>query len=163
MKAFPLIAGFVLVTSPALAQAPTSNQAPEAGHVIIASPDKVTWGPGPAALPTGASLAVLEGDPGKAGPFTMRLRVPDGYRIPPHFHPVVEHVTVINGTFMVGLGEKFDASKLTKLPAGTFAALDPGMRHFAQAEGETVLQLHGVGPWGLTYVNPKDDPRSKGK
>ena len=132
-----------------------------ASHVIVAPPDQIAWGPAPASLPPGAKAAVLEGNPGEAGPFTMRVLVPDRYRIPPHFHPVTEHVTVLKGTFKVGMGEKFDASAMTPLPTGTFAALEPGTRHFAEAEGETILQLHGVGPWGLTYVNPADDPRKQ--
>jgi quercetin dioxygenase-like cupin family protein len=89
--------------------------------------------------------------------------MPDGYRIPPHFHPVVEHVTVVEGTFKVGMGEVFDAAKATALPPGTFAALAPGVRHFAFADGRTVIQLHGTGPWRLTYVNPADDPRNKSR
>jgi quercetin dioxygenase-like cupin family protein len=91
----------------------------------------------------------------------MRALFPSGYRIPPHYHPVAEHVTVLKGTFKVGMGEKYDASAMTRLPTGTFAALQPGTRHFAEAEGETIVQLHGVGPWGLTYVNPADDPRKR--
>jgi quercetin dioxygenase-like cupin family protein len=104
---------------------------------------------------------VLEGDPGKAGPFTMRVLLPNRYRIPPHYHPVTEHVTVVKGAFKVGMGDKFDASAMTSLPAGTFAALEPGTRHFAESQGETILQLHGVGPWGITYVNQADDPRQR--
>lgn len=146
--AFPALA--------ALAQTPTGG-----GHLTIARPEKIAWGPAPALLPAGAQLAVLEGDPGQPGPFTMRLRVPDGYRIPPHYHPVVEHVTVVQGTFQVGLGERFDPGALTDLPAGTFAALAPGMRHFARAKAPTVIQPHGTGPWSLTYVNPADDPRGR--
>lgn len=137
--------------------------AAEKPHAIIAVPSSITWGPAPAVLPPGARLAVVEGDPAKAGAFTMRLSLPGGYRIPPHFHPVDEHVTVITGTFFVGMGETFDASKATELPTGTFAALAPGVRHFAFTKAETVIQLHGVGPWGLTYVNPADDPRHKAK
>jgi mannose-6-phosphate isomerase-like protein (cupin superfamily) len=134
--------------------APTSAT----GHAIVVPPDKVTWGPAPAVLPAGAKLAVLEGNPFETGPFTMRLLVPDHYRLPPHHHPFVEHVTVVKGTFRVGMGEKYDASALIDLPTGTFAALEPGTRHFAEAKGETILQLHGIGPWSLVYVNPADDP-----
>jgi quercetin dioxygenase-like cupin family protein len=136
---------------------------PSAGseHAIIVQPDQVSYAPAPAALPAGAEVALLEGKPAEPGPFTMRLRIPDGYRIPPHSHPGIEHVTVLEGTFKVGMGDKFDASALKELPAGTFAALAPGTRHFAQARGKTVLQLHGVGPWKLVYVNPADDPRNK--
>ncbi len=141
----------------------TPAGAAEKPHAIVATPDAIKWAPAPASLPAGAKLAVLEGDPSKAGPFTMRLAMPAGYRIPPHFHPVTEHVTVIEGTFYVGMGETFDAAKANALPTGTFAALEPGVRHFALTKGAAIIQLHGVGPWGLTYVNPADDPRTKTK
>jgi hypothetical protein len=134
------------------------NPQAAATHAIVVPPSQITWGPAPAVLPAGAKLAVLEGNPSEAGPFTMRLLVPDRYRIPPHYHPIVEHVTVVTGTFKVGMGETYDASALVPLPAGTFAALEPGTRHFAEAQGETILQLHGIGPWSLIYVNPADDP-----
>jgi quercetin dioxygenase-like cupin family protein len=126
----------------------------------VTTPEHLSWGPAPAILPAGARLAVLEGDPSKAGPFTMRLAMPTGYRIPPHFHQVDEHVTVISGAFQVGMGEVFDEGKLTTLPPGTFGLIPPGMRHFARADKATVVQLHGVGPWGLTYVNSADQPNS---
>ena len=145
--------------------AATAQDSARAGqsHAIIALPDKISWAPAPPILPGGAQLAVVEGDPSKAAAFTMRLRMPDGYRIPAHFHPVTEHVTVLQGTFRVGMGDKFDAAALGDLPAGTFAALAPGVRHFATAKGETVIQLHGIGPWSLTYVNPADAPRKQGQ
>jgi hypothetical protein len=136
---------------------------PDKPHAIVATPDAIKWAAAPASLPAGAKLAVLEGDPAKPGPFTMRLSMPKDYRIPPHFHPVIEHVTVIEGTFYVGMGERFDASTASALPTGTFAALEPGVRHFAFTKGPATIQLHGVGPWSLTYVNPADDPRSKTK
>ena len=141
----------------------TPAGAPEKPHAIVATPDAIKWAAAPATLPAGAKLAVLEGDPAKPGAFTMRLAMPAGYRIPPHFHPVTEHVTVIEGTFYVGMGEKYDESKASALPVGTFAALDPGVRHFAFTRGAATIQLHGVGPWSLTYVNPADDPRAKTK
>jgi quercetin dioxygenase-like cupin family protein len=130
-------------------------------HAIIAFPDQITWGAAPASLPAGAKAAVLEGNPKEAGPFTLRLLMPNGYRIPPHYHPAIEHVTVVKGTFKVGMGDKFDGSKMATLPSGTFAALEPGTRHYAESQGETIVQLHGVGPWGITYVNPADDPQKK--
>ena len=129
--------------------------------VTIALPDQMTWGPAPAMLPAGGKLAVLEGDPTKPRAFTMRLQMPDGYTIPPHFHPSLEHVTVISGALKVGMGDKFDESQMQTLPAGTFGMIPVGMHHFAKAQGETVIQLHGVGPWRLTYVNKADDPRKK--
>lgn len=121
---------------------------------------KVKWIDGPASLPAGAKLAVLEGDPTKEGFFTMRLFLPDGYRVAPHWHPKVEHVTVISGTFNLGMGEKFDQAGAREMTAGTFGYWPAGMKHFAWAKGDTVVQLHGIGPWTITYVNPSDDPRN---
>lgn len=120
---------------------------------------EIVWRDGPPSLPAGAKFAVLEGDPAKAGPFTFRLKFPAGYRIPPHFHPVIEHITVVSGAFSVGQDERWDDSKLVRLDAGDFMHMPPGTRHFAVATGETVVQLHSTGPWGITYVNPADDPR----
>lgn len=131
-----------------------------ADHGIFA-PDAIKWQSGPASLPQGARVAVLEGDPAKEGLFTLRLSIPDGYKIPPHSHPAVEHVTVIAGTFQIGMGDKFDESKLNPMTTGTFGFLAPNMNHFAMAKGNTVIQLHGVGPWQINYVNPEDDPRKK--
>jgi len=125
------------------------------------TPNQIAWMNAPNALPAGAKLAVLEGDPFKPGLYTMRLSVPAGYRIPPHYHKKFEHVTVISGTFNLGMGEKFDSSKGTAMPAGTFGFLAPGMRHFAFANEPAVIQLHGEGPWEIVYVNPSDDPRKK--
>ena len=122
-------------------------------------PAEIKWRDGPASLPPGAKFAVLEGDPSKEGPFVMRFAFPDGFRIAPHSHPKIERLTVISGTFNLGMGETFDASKTRAMPAGTFGYWPADMRHFAWAKGETVVQLHGIGPWSITYVNPADDPR----
>jgi len=122
----------------------------------------IPWGPAPAVFPPGAQFAVLAGDPTKAEPFTVRLRFPDGYKIPPHTHPKVERLTVISGTIHVGMGEKFEVDgKAHALPAGSLATMPAGMKHFAWAKGETILQLHGTGPWSIQYLNPDDDPRNK--
>jgi len=129
-------------------------------HGLI-QPAEVKWGAAPASLPPGAQGALLEGDPAKAGPFTLRLKLPEGYRIPPHYHPGVEHITVIQGTFVLGMGEKVDTGTEKPLGAGSFAFMPAGMRHFARAHGETIVQLHGTGPWGITYVNAAEDPRKK--
>ncbi len=118
------------------------------------------WTGGPPSLPKGAQIAVLEGDPGKEGPFVFRVRVPDGYRIPPHTHPKTERITVIAGTFNIGMGDKFDATATRPMPAGTYGYWPAGMTHFVWAKGETILQFHGTGPWSITYVNPADDPRN---
>lgn len=165
MQYLLIAAGLILTTSflaTSVVAAQTTSRSGEP-HAVIAIPAKLAWAPAPPSLPRGADLAVIEGDPTKAGAFTMRLRMPDGYHLPAHFHPAVEHVTVMQGTFQVGMGDKFDAAALGDLPTGTFAALAPGVRHFARARGETVIQLHGVGPWSLTYVSPADDPRNQAR
>jgi hypothetical protein len=108
-------------------------------------------------------MAVLEGDPAKEGLFTMRLLLPDGMVISPHWHTQIEHVTVIAGTLNIGMGEKFDKSATRAMPAGSFGFWPPQMRHYGWIKGETVLQLHGQGPWTITYVNPADDPRNQKK
>ena len=134
-----------------------------AAEPIVVMADAVQWGPAPPVLPAGASLSVLEGDPTKPEVFTMRLRMPDGYRIPPHYHPVWEHVTVVSGTLKVGMGDTFDEGQMKTLPERSFGAIPPRMHHYAMVQGETVLQLHGTGPWRLLYVNKADDPRTKSK
>jgi quercetin dioxygenase-like cupin family protein len=134
---------------------------PQAGDPLhVYTPRKIQWQKGPASIPPGAEFAVLEGDPAKDGPFVMRLKLPDGFRIPPHTHPKPERLTVISGTFYIGMGDKFDPDKGTPMPAGTFGTWAPGMKHFVWAKGETVVQLHGVGPWVIRYLNPSDDPRN---
>ena len=124
--------------------------------------DQMKWVDGPKSLPAGAKLAVLEGDPNKDGPFVMRLRVPDGYTIPAHTHPKTERLTVISGTFNIIMGEKLDPKDARKMPAGSFGYWAAGMKHVVWVEGETVVQLHGIGPWTINYINPADDPRNKG-
>jgi quercetin dioxygenase-like cupin family protein len=106
-------------------------------------------------------ITVLEGDPNKEGPFVFRLKLPDGYRVPPHTHPKTEQVTVLSGTFHIGMGDQFDAKATKVMAAGTYGHWPAGMKHFVWAEGETVLQFHGMGPWSIQYVNSDDDPRKK--
>jgi quercetin dioxygenase-like cupin family protein len=130
------------------------------GHAILTTGD-VKWSPGPPSLPAGAQAAVLYGDPGKDGLFALRLKLPKGYAIAPHTHPKPEVVTVISGTFRLGMGERADPGKGQPLAAGSFFALQPGMAHFAFADDDTVIQLNSIGPWTLTYVNANDDPRKK--
>ena len=131
------------------------------GHKML-SPQEIKWAPGPPSIPPGAEVAVLYGDPGKDGLFAMRLKFPKGYKIAPHTHPMPEVLTVISGTFRLGMGETADQGKAKALAAGSFAALSPGMAHFASADDDnTVVQLNSTGPWTLTYVNPADDPRKK--
>ena len=103
--------------------------------------------------------AVLEGDPSKPGPFTLRAKLPAGYRIAPHHHPADERVTVLSGAVRIGMGERFDEATMTTLPAGGYFSMPKGHRHYFLTAEETVIQLNGVGPWGIVYVNPADDPR----
>jgi hypothetical protein len=136
------------------------------GHgagITLNPPNALKWQVGPPSLPKGAQIAVLEGNPDKAGPFVFRVKAPDGYRIPPHTHPKMERVTVISGQFSIGMGDKFDEQALQPMPAGTYGFWEPGMKHFVQIKGETVAQFHGMGPWSIQYVNPTDDPRNQGK
>lgn len=132
----------------------------EAGIHAVAD---IRWSDGPPSLPEGATIAVLEGDPNKEGPFVFRAKLPDGYRIPPHIHPKTERVTVITGTFHLGMGDKFDETAGRAMPAGTYGHWPAGMKHFVWVTGETVIQFHGTGPWSITYVNPDDDPRNQKK
>lgn len=123
--------------------------------------DEMKWGPPPAGLPAGAQLAVLDGNPGAAGNFTIRLKMPDGYRIAPHSHPTEEQLTIISGTLMDGTGTKADESSMHAFRAGGFAKMPANMNHYVHAKGETVVQISGKGPFAIKYVNPSDDPRKK--
>jgi quercetin dioxygenase-like cupin family protein len=127
-------------------------------HVAL-SADQLQWNPGPPALPKGAQIAVVTGDPSKEGLYVIRLKVPAGYKVPAHVHPNDENVTVISGTFNIGMGDKLDESKGHAVKTGGFAKAPKGMQHFAFFTEDTVIQIHGLGPSGITYVNPADDPR----
>ena len=131
------------------------------GHRML-SPQEIKWTAAPPSIPAGAEAAVLYGDPSKDGMFAMRLKFPKGYKIAPHTHPKPEVLTVISGTFRLGMGETADASKAQAFAPGSFIALSPGMAHFAGAdEDNTVVQLNSTGPWTLNYINQADDPRKK--
>ena len=137
-----------------------AQQAQEVGHSLLKSAD-IKWTDGPPSMPPGAQIAVIEGDLKKAEPITFRLKLPANYKIAPHTHPAIEHVTVVSGTFYMGAGDQLDREKAVALSPGSFAAFQPGHSMFAWTEKETVVQVHGVGPWGITYINPVDDPRKK--
>jgi len=121
--------------------------------------DDYTWGDAPPALSKGAKLAVLQGDPGKPEPYTVRLALPANYRIAPHFHTQAESVTVISGTLLVGMGDKFDVKDMKTFKPGGFKSIAGGVHHYAMTKGATELQIHGTGPFDITYINPEDDPR----
>jgi hypothetical protein len=137
-----------------------SSSAPDVQ--IVSSPSEVKWGPAPPVVPKGAQAAVLNGDPFKDGSsYTLRLKMPDGYRIGPHWHPTDENVTVLSGTLGAGMGDKFDPAAGKFLKPGGFVCMPKEMHHYAWAKGPTIIQVHGIGPFAFTYVNPADDPRNQ--
>jgi quercetin dioxygenase-like cupin family protein len=147
----------------ALAQAPTKkpvSHPASAKHSMVNAAD-LKWGPAPPGLPPGAQAAVVDGDPTKPGPFVMRAKFPDGYKVPPHSHPIDENLTVLSGSLSLGTGDSVDAGTMTALGPGAFARMPRNVHHYATAKGETIFQLHGMGPFAITYVNPNDDPRKK--
>ena len=146
----PLVAAVSLYAIPALsADTPTHT---------FTNPADVKWEPAPPNLPKGAKVAVLYGDPSKPGPYVMRLMTPANYKIPPHWHPGAENLTVISGTFYLGFGEKVEPAKAQALKAGGFHQVPPKTPHFAFTKGPVVIQAHGEGPFATTYVNEADDP-----
>lgn len=183
MKRILIAIGVVTLFAPMLARAgdaPATTKAGEAAASKVAettpapdaamtqaaehrffNPAEIKWSEGPPSLPKGVKVAVLEGDLASPGPFTMRVMAPAGYKIPPHWHPGIEHLTVISGALYMGLGETWDESKGHVLAPGSFSYMQAGTRHFAWTKKETVLQVHGVGPWGISYINPQDDPRNQ--
>ena len=161
VKAILIIITMTLGITPLIAQEHDMNASNKKADHIMVKPDNVKWGDAPTSIPAGAKASVIEGDPKAAGLFTMRLSLPAGYLIPAHWHPADEHVTVLSGALYMGVGDKYDESKLQSLPAGSFAMMVTGTRHYAATKEATVIQLHGMGPWGIHYVNPADDPRNK--
>jgi Domain of unknown function (DUF4437) len=119
------------------------------------------WGAAPAGFPAGAQIAVLSGDPGKEGMFTIRLKFPANYAVGPHFHPSDELVTVVNGQLKLGMGDTFDKAKAATLNEGGYAVAPKAMHHYAFTDTGATVQITAHGPFAITYVNPKDDPRKK--
>ena len=145
-----IAASFALVPLTAAAQSSIAPPTP---------PQSVKWSPAPAVFEPGAQIAVMQGDPSRAGEeFTVRLRFPNGYKVKPHTHPTTEHVTVLAGTFLVGMGSTFDRTKMVALEPGGFVSAPAEHAHYAAARGETVVQIHAIGPFALTYSNPSDAP-----
>lgn len=128
---------------------------------VLLTPGDLKWGAAPPILPSGAQVAVLEGDPFKPGFFVLRLKFPDGYKIPAHSHPTDENITVIEGLFKAGMGDKLTDSGLHDFPVGSYIKMTKGMHHFAAAKGEVIVQIDGEGPFVVNYVNPNDDPSKK--
>jgi quercetin dioxygenase-like cupin family protein len=126
---------------------------------VVATPDTLKWGPAPPSYPKGAEFAIITGNPGQEGPFVLRMKAPAGYKVPPHVHPADENVTVISGTVNFGMGAKMDAASETAVKAGGYFKASKGMQHYASFPEPTIIQVHGVGPTGISYINPADDPR----
>jgi quercetin dioxygenase-like cupin family protein len=142
-------------TAGSLAQAP-----PTRPHHAVVAPVDVRW----KALRPGAEIAVVSGDPDEDGsPFVIRFRYQGKARIPPHWHPVDEHLTVLSGTFRLGIEGHGDESATTALGAGAYAFLPAKMAHYAWTDGDTTIQVHGIGPFVINYVNPSDDPAKAGR
>lgn len=126
-------------------------------EAIFVNATEIKWGDAPPDLPRGAQIAVLSGDPSKKAPFTLRFKMPNGYKIPGHWHTQDEHLTVLSGTFVLHMGDNLNAPA-HELEAGAYHFLPGKMHHAAEAKGETTLQLHGVGPFDIHYLNPVDNP-----
>jgi quercetin dioxygenase-like cupin family protein len=163
-----LLAVTVVLTCavPAFAQADKKPPAPDkpaastSTHVLMQA-DQLKWGPAPPSLPAGAQAAIVDGDPTKAGAFVIRVKFPDGYAVPPHWHPTIENIVVLGGTLMVGMGEKLNKASMHSLTAGGYSKMPARTPHYVIVKGETTIQVHGMGPFQVTYVNPADDPRKK--
>jgi quercetin dioxygenase-like cupin family protein len=149
----PIVLALVMVLAGAPWAAQKKEDPPASSHRIVEDAD-LKWTP---MLLKGATMAVVSGDPNQAGTlFVIRIRNIDGTRIPAHWHPEDENITVLKGKLLVGMGERFDETKLQAVNAGGFALIPKEMRHFAIARGETIYQIHGVGPFKVNWVNPAE-------
>jgi hypothetical protein len=149
----------VFAVSVSAATATKKKPAMKAADHMVMTPDAMKWGDAPPFLEKGAQIVVLQGDPSKPGVFALRLRLPDGYRIAPHWHPTEERLTVISGTFNLAMGNSFDTSAGSAMSQGSYGYIEAKMHHYAWASGPTEVQVEGPGPFVLNYVNPNDDPR----
>jgi quercetin dioxygenase-like cupin family protein len=161
MRTFAIVLALGTCGAVAGGQTPPKPAAKAAAAHVVLTPGEMKWGPAPPVLPAGAQVAVLDGDPFKPGFFTLRLKFPDGYRIPAHTHPTDENIVVVQGTFKAGMGDAYSQSGLHDFPVGSFLKMPKQMKHFASASGETIVQIYGTGPFVVKYVNPNDDPTKK--
>lgn len=155
-----VLAATMLAISALLATTTWVNSQTKPPDQLIVVPKDLKWADVPS-LPPGAKVTVIEGPLDKAVPFTIRIQFPPNYKVPAHWHPAIEHVTVISGTVNFGQGDKLDEKKTTALPVGSMAIMQPEVRHFLWTKEGAITQVHGMGPWGINYVNPADDPRKK--
>ena len=147
----------LLAARPAFAADAAKKAPPAKGEATSIDPGDVKWGPAPPDLPKGADFAVLHGDPSKKAPFTVRLKMSPGYKIPPHWHTRDEQLTILSGLLVLHMGDTMDAPA-TNLGPGAFHFLPGKMHHAAEAKGETIVQLDGTGPFDIHYLNPADNP-----
>lgn len=149
-----LVYGLILQVTTAPMSGPMegmTSRRPAAGSHVMLTPEELVWSEAPS--PPGARLAVLEGDPKTAGPFTFRLKLLPGTRVPVHTHPTTERVTVLSGAVYMGIGDTFRPEQVEVLPPGSVAIMPPGMRMYWFTRDETVIQINGQGPWGITYID----------
>jgi quercetin dioxygenase-like cupin family protein len=137
----------------------STSTSPTTEHRVL-KPADLKWGETPPGLPAGGKMALLNGDPGQPGAFTVLLKAPAGYKVMPHTHPTAERLTVISGSFKIGMGEKFDETSMQQMTPGSYVVLPAGMAHFAKGAKESVVQIDSEGPFQINYVNPTDDPRN---
>ena len=147
----------LLLAGPVRGQEAKPGEQPQ---VVKGSRD-IKWGDVPPTLPRGAKMAVMHGDPGKPGPFTVMLKLPPNYRIPAHWHSQDENVVVISGLFYAGMGDRIDMTKAVALQRGAYVFMPARMHHFAVIRGPTLIEIHGNGPFDINYINPADDPQKK--
>jgi len=159
--AFAAALGVVLAATVLAQQHPTGTSGSMSAKSMMVAPSEASWSPAPPSLPAGAEITVLEGDPGKAGPFTIQMRFPDGYKVMPHWHPTDERQTIVKGTVMMGMGEKWDDADMKALPEGGYVMLPARHTHYVVTKGEAIMQIQAEGPFEITYVNSTDDPRNK--
>jgi quercetin dioxygenase-like cupin family protein len=160
MKAEQKLASLILLSIFGLVtqvRAQMNNMAED--HIMV-MPGDIKWVDAPPGLPPGCKVAILEGDPAKAGVFTLRLKIPANWKVMPHTHPADEHLTVIEGSGYMGMGEKYDEKNTTEMVTGAFAVMKTGTAHYFFTKKECIIQTHGMGPWSINYVNPADDPRN---
>jgi len=158
MKTVHALVATAAILGAGLAAAQTAQPAAGASDHVHTEARQLKWGPVPPMLAKGAQITVVAGDPGKEGPFVVRLKMPAGYKISPHWHPTNENVTVLAGTLSLGMGDTFDPKAAKPLTAGGFALLPAQMHHFAWTKSGATVQVHGLGPFVVNYVNPADDP-----
>lgn len=149
----------ILALCGGLAMPAASAPAAPATQVMTVTPDQMKWAD--MGLIPGAQIAVLEGQMDKKGPITARIKLPADTKVAAHWHPGVERVTVLSGTFNYGLGDKLDPDKTSPFGPGSLIVMQPKVHHFGWTKEETVIQVNVMGPWGIHYVNPADDPRKK--